>query len=327
MTTMAEYRSVLQREPPTKPAAAPGDGSDDSSSSDEEVPTTKIAHEDLTEIINWCGSEVLRTSQFVSSQNKSKKNGPPAKKFGEYAIVTRRTLDDDRRTVLSVVMEIQSKRLQKELQKMVEFPGAVDLKANPILIPKPYQLLFYERDKIRRFKHESTELGNEMQLLADFIRTDDGIRSIRKEHKYLISRRKISWRIVWTIFQPGQLVVFNIDGVVTIRRLVKFKLAQLNFMAVGLGIGYNGTRLGETKDRRILRPFNGIRDIESLPVVPLKYWKDGEKLKERLIERGKKWVRLVKSPRHMAFNGLCENPFGNDFLVSGALWNDSLRTC
>ena len=38
--------------------------------------------------------------------------------------------------------------------------------------------------------------------------------------------------------------------------------------------------------------FKGPRKISSLPVFPLKYYKESEKLKSELIERGKKFVFL-----------------------------------
>lgn len=49
--------------------------------------------------------------------------------------------------------------------------------------------------------------------------------------------------------------------------------------------------------------FKGTVKIESLDAFPIKYHADQERLKEVILERGKKWVSLI-GIHHKQFNGI-----------------------
>ncbi|KAF2871440.1 hypothetical protein BDV95DRAFT_606882 [Massariosphaeria phaeospora] len=61
-------------------------------------------------------------------------------------------------------------------------------------------------------------------------------------------------------------------------------------------IDFDGTSLSPVRRRFVIQPYTGERSITDLDVYPIKYAKDPTKLKETLIDRGKKFVKFATAP-------------------------------
>ena len=57
-------------------------------------------------------------------------------------------------------------------------------------------------------------------------------------------------------------------------------------------LDYNGEKFGMAEATFEIKEFKGVRKITSLPIYPLRFHREPEKLKTQLIERGKKFVSL-----------------------------------
>jgi hypothetical protein len=93
------------------------------------------------------------------------------------------------------------------------------------------------------------------------------------------------------------------------RASIKFKdegYSEGSFVIECFYIHYDGTRFGPVNASFQIRKFDGERDITSLPVVPLQ-WYEGEcEIRERLVERGRKFTQLSnpKERAHRRYKGL-----------------------
>lgn len=67
-------------------------------------------------------------------------------------------------------------------------------------------------------------------------------------------------------------------------------------------IDFNGQRFGCVRHRFGIAPFEGKRDIISLPVYPARFMKDSETILRRLTEMGERFIGSTKTS-HMHFNG------------------------
>ena len=65
---------------------------------------------------------------------------------------------------------------------------------------------------------------------------------------------------------------------------------------------YDGTYLGRRIRKITIWPFEGEKDIKSLPAFPAKFW-DDESARDRMIERGKKYCSYTKRT-HCQYHGL-----------------------
>jgi hypothetical protein len=300
-----------------------------------------VAHQDVTEYIDGWGWELCLTSHFIASPPKQ--TGPKRKKFGEYSILTKRKLGSDGRTVIGVDLEIQSRSLREKLKELITIDYGIDLSADPIVIPKPYHMLFFERQMIFSYAEkqekvaadledelgkkaqlpnrteesvaedeanleDQRQLAQEFNLLANFIANDEDLIHTRNEFSQLEPQGMITFPLLWTIFRPGQLVRVDLDNKLECMRLKSIRLViEENlplYRIVGLVTEFDGSTVGESKKIVEMYPFTSTKSISKLPVVPRKHWINFESEKLQLVARGKKWYNLSKGPQHLQYDDI-----------------------
>ncbi|KAK7433019.1 hypothetical protein QQZ08_000492 [Neonectria magnoliae] len=109
---------------------------------------------------------------------------------------------------------------------------------------------------------------------------------------------KVSFDNVWQIFPPSSVVVTKFYGIDTICRVVKYKKRpedRCNPAGWVIDMEYvdwNGEKCGWATTTLTIWDFEGFRRVTALPVYPLSFTSDGEKIKAGMIERGRKFERL-----------------------------------
>lgn len=109
---------------------------------------------------------------------------------------------------------------------------------------------------------------------------------------------KVNFDNVWQVFPPSSLVMTKFFGVDTICRVLKYKKlyrrpSDPDGWRIDMEyVDWNGETTGYTTTQLIIRQFNGLRRVTSLPVFPISFLNDVEKTKAAMIERGRKFERL-----------------------------------
>lgn len=132
----------------------------------------KTQFEDVTQLSNQYGSlgEVFKTSD---KQSREKGEGRPSdKKFGDVALLLRRTyhFDMNKGEQWTMTLEIQSSILRTAFREIAKGYTSTSLEQNPIVISEPFSELYFCQERIQEAiaKAESNEARSELELLETF---------------------------------------------------------------------------------------------------------------------------------------------------------------
>ncbi len=116
----------------------------------------------------------------------------------------------------------------------------------------------------------------------------------------LLDNNLITFDLLWALFKPNTIAYTTTYGNADEPRAFKIECAtkESSFMkgqwycVEGRYLEYDGKSFGMGQMEIDVPSFQGARKITGLACYPLKYYKDQEALKPKLIERGKKFVAL-----------------------------------
>ncbi|KAK5656738.1 hypothetical protein OQA88_4286 [Cercophora sp. LCS_1] len=117
-------------------------------------------------------------------------------------------------------------------------------------------------------------------------------------HKELTSHGIITFKHIWTIFPPGELVYEDdldteYGQYYIVQSSVPSAYEPLHYQLTCYSVDWNGTNFGYQPHIRGVSKFTGTRRICDLPVVPAKYVRDEEEIRAKCIERGRKFYDLA----------------------------------
>lgn len=117
-----------------------------------------------------------------------------------------------------------------------------------------------------------------------------------------IKTGRVEFDDVWQVFPPGALVVTKLYGVDVVCRVDKYEQHfngrtdgrdKVAFWSVAAEyLDWNGAECGWATTHCTIIHYDGLRTIDSFPVVPLDLHPDGAELKSRLVARGRKFEAL-----------------------------------
>lgn len=116
----------------------------------------------------------------------------------------------------------------------------------------------------------------------------------------LLKANMITFDLLWALFKPNTIAYAPTYGVSDEPRAFKIeyvtKVSNImkghSYNVEGRCLDYDGKSFGMGTIFTELPAFKGVRKITSLACYPLQYHREADKLKEALIERGKKYVSL-----------------------------------
>lgn len=260
--------------------------------------------EDVTKTEDkYNGLKVRRTAHRL----KSKIEVDP---YEDVALLTRRRLNMDQE-VFWVQLDIRSTVIMGALIKICGNSSFLNTKVVPMVIYKPYSILFHHRSELRDYAKDpgrSEEEVLHLDLLVDFMAKE--FSRLEVEYNRLIPKGQISFPLVWTLFQPDDEVFIHIDnyvtcGIVYSVAIIKSPMGTKEECSVATrSWDYNGMHFGPVDDSTRISHFDGYRDITSLPAYPVRFHRDEgrETLQESLIKRGRKWKDMVDAT-HRSYKG------------------------
>lgn len=264
-------------------------------------PIVKPQFEDVTETQDIYGD--IESTRRTAERMKYKVEKD---RYNDMAILIRRRIGSERQA-LWIQVEIQSPYIQEAVTKVCGHSDFLNTKVSPIVIRKPYLVLFHYRVELREYAIHPDRTDQEkryLKVLIDFMAK--AFTRDEAEYNRLVPKGQVSFPIVWTLFKPEEEVFIHDSHFVRCGRVQSLQ-----------GIGkteawrlttqswdYDGTFFGPVDDSNALKPFEGICDITSLPVYPARFHKDPDKndLRQRLIERGRKWKSRV-DVTHLSYEG------------------------
>jgi hypothetical protein len=261
---------------------------DDHSDSESE-PIIKPQFEDITETRDtYGGFKTRRTAERLKSRIEKDK-------YNDFAVLIRRRITADKE-VIWVKMEVRSPFILQALTEICGDSFFLNTKVVPMVIQSPYLVLFHYRNELRAYSkhpHRSEEDKLHLKILIDFMVRQFG--RLEVEYNQLIPKGQVAFSTVWTLFKLHEEVFLHHGNYVTCGVVCDVHYSNETWFVGSWSWAYDGTHFGPVYSQSSIAQFDGICDITSLPLYPVRYHKNKEKkdLRERLIERGQKWKRMV----------------------------------
>lgn len=267
----------------------------DKDSDVEAEPIIKAKFEDITETSQtYGGIKTRRTAERLKSKIEKDQ-------YNDFAILVRRRIKPDKE-VIWVRIEIRSPFILQALADICGDSFFLNTKVVPMVIERPYLVLFHYRNELREYsKHSarSKEEKTHLKVLIDFMAREFG--RLELDYSQLVPKGQVAFATVWTLFKLNEEVFLHHEnyitcGVVCDVRFLDGKQPALSAWSIGTrSWAYNGSHFGPVDTHFTIDQFDGIYDITSLPLYPVRYHRSREEidLRKRLIERGRKWKRMV----------------------------------
>jgi hypothetical protein len=246
-------------------------------------------------------------------------------------------------TVLSEA-QIESEPLQKLIGRITSQLGTPEQVTS---LSSPFASLVWmwtEADGEAR-KYVESETPEEKQARIDLrelmriISTSSGIQTLDqyfKERGFFVNEGTISHAALWTLFPPGTLVIsypfLGEPQIFTVDSCDSFVREEHTFDLVCFSFDWTGTEFTRVPFEMKIRHWGSNRkSIVELPFYPLKYYTSPDeqditsedaiaRLKQQLISRGEKFVRLCttdKGKQMFTYSGDAHFHTGRSFINSG----------
>ncbi|EOD43360.1 putative aaa family protein [Neofusicoccum parvum UCRNP2] len=300
-----DARSRKKRSGSTTPEDS--DDSSDSETTPKEPagpPGSKVSIKALVERPNKESgeTEVIEKEKYLSAQDD--------KKFADHALVAKQIFDADRKLEKTTV-EVNSPHIRAALKEVVTYYPSESLNfdgTEPVVFQKPYALLHHNRAELAAYAARARESGRayaeavaaHVDLLETFLDVEAGDEGpvLRK----LTEAGLVTFDLLWAIFKPGELLLASEYGHQRMYRCHKAGYGedkqQGRFFGVtceftnGDGVRFGTATVNIKLWQKDVVVGKGTTAIDRLPLFPLKYVKEQDALKERLTERGLRYLEI-----------------------------------
>lgn len=204
-------------------------------------------------------------------------------------------------------LHVNPQSLKQLLQDViVDFPYEPIDAQQEVAIDLPAYCLFFFRKELEsvgkeRFKDDETSAGY-LKLLLDWIDKELQESFTASQRFHSSELRPISYEHLWTIFKPGNLAFTRVLGYPRAYRIRGgwYETDGEPCFAVRVQfIDYDGEKFGTCKTIFRIPKYTGHMRCADLNIMPFEFHPNYEKLREQLLERGRRFRDLAG--RHFMF--------------------------
>ncbi|KAI7539989.1 hypothetical protein KC331_g9427 [Hortaea werneckii] len=232
--------------------------------------------------------------------------------FAEYAFLVRRCFNWENKYTDTVV-DIKSKQLRAVLAEVMKECKSVSLEAEePTIDPN---LLFLYLEELRTFYRKTLKIRIAAEKKRKAIKKleqqralcktlvgyiDEDYAEIKKTLYPLLAAGNITFDLMWALFKPNEIAVTSCYGTWDEPRCFKVEYATKCqsmqrgewYCVEGKYLEYDGKGFGYGDFEVDVDGFKGPRKISSLATYPLKYHRDAEGVRKKIIARGEQFVSM-----------------------------------
>jgi hypothetical protein len=236
---------------------------------------------------------------------------PSLNEFDQYIFTVRRKFDWENK-YMETVVDIKSRPLRDALATVMDGVKGVSLvQETPVVDPnmlflyleetrahmKELKKLAFTEKKKKARKLAATKAAH-LKMLIKYLDIDYA--ETKKTLYPLLESNMITFDLLWALFKPNTIAYTPTYGHNDEPRAFKIEYAtkESSFMKgqwyviEGRYLEYDGKAFGMGTMAADVEAFKGARKITNLACYPLKYHREAEQLKEKLVTRGKKFVAL-----------------------------------
>ncbi|KAJ5225625.1 hypothetical protein N7468_006850 [Penicillium chermesinum] len=210
----------------------------------------------------------------------------------QYAVIVRNSKCYDGRKSLKIhSIVVQSEPLKEFLGKVLEgYPG-VTTTLERLEFNSPFKPMVHRWENFLeiRAKEQDPTTKQHADLLHKIL--EEELRDTITRKNDLIRNKVITHELVWSIFEPGDVMIHTSDGRTRAFIFDKDVIDGRSkaWTLTGKYVDHDGENFGYRDKDFEIYPFIGTVPITSLAVSPLKYHADQNSIRESLIARGKLW--------------------------------------
>ena len=236
---------------------------------------------------------------------------PDADEWDQYIFTVRRQFDWEHKYE-STFVDVRSKPLKEAVQHVMHDVKGVSLvQDTPSLDPNMLFLYLEEmrtymnelkksskKEKKKKVRRAASMKVQHMKVLLKYL--DKDFAETKKTLYPLLENNMITFDLLWALYKPNDIVytpTYN-DSEQPRAFRIEYASKESSFMngtwysVEGRYLEYDGKAFGMGSMHADVSSFKGSRKISSLACYPIKYHKNVEELKAKLIERGKRFVAL-----------------------------------
>jgi hypothetical protein len=240
--------------------------------------------------------------------------GPPAQNAtsAQYALIARYvpTSDNPCKNFDLDIIVVQSQILKTILARGFDGYSGFTLGLGRVEFTKPFdpfvrrwERLVEARDQLLAEK----TMSDRQQIVAHFDLLHSTLyrelAPILDERQAMLDHHVITFKLVWSIFEPGCLVHTSKNGHDQLYRVKDIIMCQTQCKLDCEFVDYDGKIFGLHKKSLSVAHFCGTKKITQLEAYPLRFHEDPETLCGRLISRGRMF-EAYKGTHFVAYNGV-----------------------
>jgi hypothetical protein len=233
------------------------------------------------------------------------------------------TLDRvERRDPPHTVLKIHSVHLINAIRQVIRYYPGLNLSGVPVTIAEPFMPLVHYMKELEDYKTNHPPCHDEditlitnshIDILLGFLDQRLGQELRLERERHLRQPPVATYEFLWLLFRPGDETFVRFsdkkddDG--TERHPYRIAVMRdrgenfnRNYFFLIWRIDIRVTSLGPYYEIRDIRPFEGEKEILSLDLCPLDFLPNYSQAKEKLINRGMKFVSLFE-PSYMEHAG------------------------
>jgi hypothetical protein len=237
--------------------------------------------------------------------DKEPENVPEAaenEETAQHAFITRlQNAEDSRKKYQIHSVIIQSPHLKAALTEVLQdYPG-VHCGLKRLEFEAPFRPFVHRWPQLLQYRARSDLEDNvvkHIDLLYDVLRVE--LKDVIKTLEDYVDHGIVTFEHVWTIYQPGSIIYSSshngAHGAYRLRSGVYVKTqCGMMYQLTVEAIDWNGNNFGRSIEVIRLLEFKGTVPILALKAFPLSFHPHQDKVKEMLINRGRKFERLAGS--------------------------------
>lgn len=224
-------------------------------------------------------------------------------------------------------LQVNSPLLMNALRAVIRYSSATPSGNTDSLkngnFPFPYVDLYHHRDDLIAYKtshparerhpeDENAECDSHIDVLVNYLDHQEEIGYNEAKKRWSKDRALVTFGSFWLIAKPGSDVYVREDGhlnayvVESVIGGPKANKSTSSYKVQAWNLALIDGQLRRKMKTIEVPVFDGEREISSLPVYPVHFHRDHptqQPLKERLVERGKKYFELIKAPAYREYTG------------------------
>jgi hypothetical protein len=222
-----------------------------------------------------------------------------------------------RRYIPLTVVKIHSLPLINALREVIRYYPGLNLSGTPVTIESPFMPVVHYMEEIENYKSNHPSAHDEdyiavtnshIDVLLEFLeqRLGPELRLERERHQR--QPPVATFEYLWLLFRPGDKVfVVHHDNYGNRKEARPYVFAVMKsspdkwFMVWNVDIDGSST-LGPSFSEQLLEPFEGEKEILSLPICPRRFLPDYSEVEAKFIARGKRVISLFE-PSYMEYSG------------------------